>query len=132
MALFYKLELLTDKSQPSDDAVYIHIRENPPIYLSHIHKERYDILPPEEKHEFPSTLFSIEGVVELSLKAYRIWLMKSPIYSWKEVIEPVLAYLVFYYSTDEAIPINGSALPGDMDQDTSRARLNNVNERRTI
>ena len=132
MPLFYKIEQLTDETQPADDAIYLHLRANPPTYLSHMDKEEYDLLPAEEKHEFATVLFSIEGVVELSLKAYRIWIMKSPIYTWKEVIEPVLAYLVFYYATDEAVPINGSALPNTMDSQPRKGRLGSVNERRDI
>ncbi len=132
MPLFYKIEQLTDETQPSDDAIYLHLRANPPTYLSHMDKEEYDLLPDEEKHEFATTLFNIEGVVELSLKAYRIWIMKSPIYTWQEIVDPVLAYLVFYYATDEAIPINGSALSGNMDSQPSKARLGSVNQRRDI
>lgn len=127
MALFYKLEYLTDESENADDAVYIHYRFNPPFYLAHIDKEEYDILPDEEKHEFATVLFNIQGVVELSLKAYRIWLMKSPIYTWQEVIDPVLAYITFYHGEDEAIAIQGSA-----DVNGKGSRLKKVNERRDI
>lgn len=97
MALSYKLEYVFDDTRPSDSSVYIHLRENPPRYMPHIDKEDYDILEDDEKHEFLDSLFNIAGVTELSSRAYRLWIMKSPSYNWREVLEPVLAYLASYF-----------------------------------
>jgi hypothetical protein len=109
MALDYKLEYVYDNSTPWDSSVFIHLRFNTPVYQDHINKEDYDILPVEKKHEFLTGLFNIAGVTELSTKAYRIWLMKSPVYSWQEVLEPVLYYLLFWYQESEFNKLPGSA-----------------------
>ena len=112
MALRYKLEFNYDDEDPSDMGVYIHLKGvNPPIYRSHIDKEDYDVLPDEEKHDFLTGLFNIEGVVELSVKAYRVWLMKHPPYDWDEVMLPVLQFLQDEFGETELSPLPGSASP---------------------
>lgn len=108
MATFkYKLEFIYDENAPADAAVFIQMRDNPPVYQDHIDKEVYEVEGPQS--DFLTGLFDVPGVVEVSVRAYRIWLMKSPVYTWKEVLEAVLAYLTSYYSYDSAEPLAGSA-----------------------
>ena len=109
--LTYKLEFNRDDGAPADASVYIQLRVNPPIYQKLIDKEDYDILPPELKHEFTTNLFNISGVTELSIRAYRVWLMKSPIYSWEEVLLPVLFYMANWYGFDGIEAYLGSGSP---------------------
>lgn len=127
MALQYKLEFLKDDEREADDAVYIQLRRNPPVYLDRIDKEDFDILDAGDKHIFAETLFNIAGVTELSLKAYRVWLMKSPVYSWQEVIDPILAYFLSYYGESEL-----EALPGSGNVDGTGYRLEAVKDRRGV
>lgn len=109
MALQYKLEYSYDQGTRSDSSVYIHLRVNPPIYQAHIDKEDYDVLPEELKHVFLTSIFNIAGVTELSSRAYRIWLMKSPVYTWSEVVVPVLYYIAGYFSEGSIQELPGSA-----------------------
>jgi hypothetical protein len=111
MGLKYKLEFNYDEGTRSDSAVYIHLRENPPKYQAHIDKEDYDVLPSELKHEFITALFNISGVTELSSRAFRVWLMKSPIFSWEEVLLPVLYYIANYFGEASIEELPGSAKP---------------------
>ena len=112
MPLFYKLEYNYDNEAPADAGVYIHLKHvNVPIYRSLTDKEDYDILPEEEKHDFLTGLFNIEGVVEVSSKAYRVWLMKAPIYTWEDVMLPVLQFLQDWYESETLNPLAGSAEP---------------------
>ena len=106
--LIYRLEFNYDESTRSDSSVFIQLRENPPIYQEHIDKEKYDILPEELKNVFLTSIFNISGVTELSVKAYRVWIMKSPVYNWKEVLDPVLYYIASYYSFDDIEQMLGS------------------------
>ena len=106
--LIYRLEFNYDESTRSDSSVFIQLRENPPIYQEHIDKEKYDILPEELKNVFLTSIFNISGVTELSVKAYRDWIMKSPVYNWKEVLDPVLYYIASYYSFDDIEQMLGS------------------------
>lgn len=125
--LTYKLEFNRDDDAPSDSSVYIQLRVNPPIYQKLIDKEDYDILPAELKHEFTTNLFNIAGVTELSIRAYRVWLMKSPIYSWEEVLLPVLFYMAGYYGFDGIEAYLGSGSP-----DGSGFFLNRPSDRRKL
>lgn len=109
MAFEYKLEYTYDGSLPSDSSVYIHMRNNPPIYQAKIDKEDYDILPFVAKHPFLTGLFSISGVVELSSRAYRVWLMKSPVYNWDEVLLPSLYWIAGFYGESQISSLPGSA-----------------------
>lgn len=127
MALDYKLEFSYNESSPSDPSVYIQLRRNTPVYQEHIDKEDYDILGDGNKHEFLTGLFNISGVVELSTRAYRIWLMKSPVFTWSEVLLPVLTFLADYYGEDEL-----NQLPGSANPDGTGFTLEGPNQRRKL
>lgn len=124
---YYKLEFLYDDTAPSDDGVYIHMRDNPPIYKEHTTKEDYDVLGDDEKNAFLTELFTVAGVVEVSTKAYRIWLMKSPVYTWEEVLAPIIYYLMTFYGDDSS-----DSLPGSGQIDGRGVRLNAPVNRRKI
>ena len=107
--LRYRLEYTYDETIRSDTSVFIHLRQNTPIYQARIDKEDYDISA--NKHPFLTGIFNVSGVTEVSTKAYRIWLMKSPIYTWEEVLLPVLTYCAFWYQHDSLAQLPGSANP---------------------
>jgi hypothetical protein len=107
--LQYKLEYQWDQGEPSDAGVYVQLRDNVPVYRSHTDKEDYDVLPDEEKHAWLTGLFNISGVTEVSSRAYRVWIMKSPVYSWNEVILPSLHFMKEWFSYDDIEELSGSA-----------------------
>lgn len=107
--LEYKLEYNYNDGTASDSAVFVHFRINPPIYQAYIDKEDYDVLPPELKHPFTTGLFEIAGVTELSIRAYRIWYVKSPVYLWNEVNLPVLYFVANWFGFDGLEELLGSA-----------------------
>ena len=109
--LQYKLEYNWDDTDPADAGVYVQLRDNVPVYRSHTDKEVYDVLPEEEKHPWLTGLFNIAGVTELSSRAYRVWLMKSPVYSWQEVLLPTLSFMRDWFSYDGLEELPGSAKP---------------------
>lgn len=123
----YKLEFIYDDSSPSDSSVFIHMRDNPPIYMVHTNKEDFDILDSSQKDPFITALFNIAGVTEMSLKTYRIWIMKSPVYTWEEVLAPFLAYLSNFYEYVGIAP-----LPGSGNLDGTGLQLSSASNRRKI
>lgn len=125
MAFQYKLELIYEDGTPSDESVFIQMRFNTPVYRSHTDKEDYDVLPEEEKHPFLTGIFNIAGVTEVSSRAYRVWIMKSPVYSWEEVLLPTLHFIREWYGEDSL-----SQLPGSADPDGVGTRLENIDQRR--
>lgn len=127
MALQYKLEYSYDESKSSDSSVYIQIRRDPPVYQARIDKEDYDALPSNLKDDFLTSLFNVAGVTELSSRAYRIWIMKSPVFSWQEVLTPVLNYLADFYGETGI-----ESLPGSGNIDGTGFTISNPNQRRKI
>lgn len=109
--LKYKLEYNWDTSEPADAGVYIQLRDNTPVYMSHTDKEDYDVLPDDEKHVWLTGLFDIAGVTEVSSRAYRVWIMKSPVYSWNEVLLPTLHFMKEQLGYDDIEELPGSAKP---------------------
>jgi hypothetical protein len=105
--LRYRIEFSQDENTRSDSAAYIHIRQIPPIYQTAIDKEDYETSL--TKHPFITGIFNISGVCEVSVKAYRIWLVKSPIFTWQEVLTPVLLYLANWFQNDSIVALPGSA-----------------------
>lgn len=124
MALQYKLEYNTP-SGPGDEAVYIQLRDDVPFYINQIGKEAYDQLDEEDQHGFITGLFAIDGVVEVSSRAFRVWVMKSPIYTWEEVNESILEYIQDFLGETSL-----EELPGSGRIDGTGFRLENENYRR--
>lgn len=85
MALKYKLEL--DKKT---NAIFIHLRTNPPIFQDKIAKEKYDSLPLIKKNKFLTALMSIGGIIEVATQSYLVWIAKAPCFEWDEIIPTVL------------------------------------------
>lgn len=126
MALDYKLEFNTP-SGSADDAVFIHIRKNVPVYENRIDKEDYDVLPVANKHVFLTGIFNVAGVVEVSSRAYRVWVMKSPVYTWQEVINPVLNSIASSLGESTL-----NELPGSGRVDGTGTRLGSADQRRSL
>lgn len=110
MALQYKLEFLKDDGQPEDISAFIQIRRNVPIYQNKIDKEDYDTRDEEEKHPWLTGLFNIGGVVELSSRAYRVWISRSPVFTWEEVLVPALHFMKEYFEEDSLVELYGSGV----------------------
>lgn len=105
MTLQYKLEL--DKKS---NAIFIHLRTNPPIFQDKISKEKYDSLPLIERNKFLTTLLGIGGVIEISTQSYLVWIMKAPTFEWKEIIPTVLFEISKTLGENgEVEPLEGSA-----------------------
>ena len=127
MALQYKLEYNTPRP-PADESVYIHLKvDECESYQSRIGKETYCELPDEEKSELITAIFDIDGVVEVSSKANRIWIMKSPIFTWQEVVQPVLFVIRDHFGETQI-----EALPGSAEIDGSGFRLSSSGSRRAL
>lgn len=109
VALKYKLEF-NKPSGSTDDSVFIHLRIDPDEYYRfRTGKEDYADLDAEDQDSFANGLFAITGIEEISVTAYRVWYMKSPVFTWKEVNEAALEFMVNFFGEDELEEISGSA-----------------------
>ena len=104
---YYKLEY-NKQSGKSDDSVYVHTKIDPiPYYRFQIGKEDY--LSGTNQDAFANGLFSIGGITEISVTAFRIWYMKSPIYDWQDVNTMALNFMQHFVGATVQMPIVGSA-----------------------
>jgi hypothetical protein len=116
MVLQYKLEYYKNDNEPEDDSVYIHIRRNTPIYQNKIDKETYEL--GANRNDWMDGIFNIGGIVEASSRAYRLWVSKSPIWEWDEVLPPLLYFMKDYLEEDslEELPGSGISLNSSHDR----------------
>ena len=125
--LYYKLEY-NKPSGKSDDSVYVHTKIDPiPYYRFQIGKEDYLKLDSTHQDAFANGLFSVGGITEISVTAFRIWYMKSPIYDWVDVNTQALNFMLHFVGATTLSPIVGSAsIAGD------GIRLTDDSARRTV
>lgn len=126
-SLKYKLEY-NKSTEASDDAVYIHLREDPVgFYRPKIGKEDYYELALAKKDAFSNGLFNVAGIEEISITAYRVWYMKAPAFTWSEVNTGALAFLKTFFGKESLEEISGSA-----NINGSGLRLESEKNRRTV
>ena len=126
MALQYRLEFLQEEGSPADDSVFIHLRSDVPAFRGRIGKEAYSNLDDADKSTFMDGLFEIDGITEASSQAFRVWIMKSPAFTWPEVLNTVLEYLRVQIGEDSI-----EDLPGSGKIDGTGFRLDSSNNRRS-
>lgn len=97
-------------SEASDDAVYVHLREDPTnFYRPKITKEDYVELALDKKDALANGLFNVLGIEEISITAYRVWYMKAPAFTWSEVNTSALSFLKTFFGKTSLEEISGSA-----------------------
>jgi hypothetical protein len=107
--LDYKLEYFkSDSNSDGDEGAYIHFRTDMPAYQSKIGKEEYYCLPEEKQSEFLNTLFSVGGVEVISSMAFRLYIEKSPVFSWSEVLGPLIEVVRVFTSMSGVNELPGS------------------------
>jgi len=122
MALDFKLEYFRDGETPSQEGVFLHFKEDIPCYMDLITKEEYSELADEDKCEFVTNLFAIPGVVEVSCKAYRVYIIKAELFDWSSVLTNVFVNVIMPAMGESSI----NELAG------SRMKLDNVVQRRKL
>lgn len=111
--LEYKLEYFKGVGGgASDEGVYIQLRSDPPYesYISRIGREDYTQLDDDFKTDFLNALFECVGVVSLSVSAYRVYVEKSPVFTWTEVLSPVIEEIRIATETDSVVELPGSPI----------------------
>lgn len=111
--LNYKLEYFKDATQPSDEGVFIHLDIDLPAYQGLIGKEDYLALDVQDQSAFVTGLFGIAGVMDVSAKANRLFITKSPIFTWMQVFSPLLVYLQAQLGATSVNELPGSGIAID-------------------
>jgi hypothetical protein len=86
--LNYSLEFIKDDTQPSDEAVFIQLQTELPVFVAKTKKEDY-----QWDEAFLTGIFNIDGIVTVSLQSFRVYVEKSNLFSWEEILSPLIEYL---------------------------------------
>jgi hypothetical protein len=107
--LVYSLEFVKD-SQPSDPGVFIQLQTELPEFLDKVYLEDYD-----NSSNLADGVFAIEGIVCVAAQSFRLYVEKSPIFDWEEVLNPLIEYLRRYYNVGNVMELGRIQL-GDIDE----------------
>lgn len=118
-ALEYKLEYYKGAGGgATDDGAFIHLRTDSPAYQQIISKETYWSAENSASHtDLVNHLFDVPGVVRLACQAWRIYVEKSPVFKWDEVMPGVLNVLQTDTSSTSLSELPGSGLTLASDND---------------
>lgn len=89
--LQFKLEYV--KFDNADDGCFIHTRQDVPEYRTFLYREDYFVGNDDGKTPFMTGLMEINGVIGVATQCFRTYVEKSPVYTWTEVLGPVVEAL---------------------------------------
>lgn len=108
MTMEYKIEYLKNDGEPEDHSCYIQLRQNVPVYMSRIDKEAYEY--GDNRNDWMDGIFQIPGIVEASSRAYRVWVSKSPVFTWSEVLGNLIPYMASVLGGGGSTELFGSGI----------------------
>lgn len=111
--LEYKLEYF----KGADEGCYIQLRTEVPAYQHIIAKEVYFSTDNKVHSDFCTAVFNVPGVVRLSSQAWRLYIEKSPVFTWSEVLGPVMAVLMEFTDCTSLHELQGSGVTLTSDTD---------------
>lgn len=113
MALEYKIEWIIDEKRSFKESAFIHLTKELPCFQARISKEAYtlakcktDAILEEDPEAFDAEaqcsqicelvdkLFAIEGIVEVSIKSYQVYVTKAELFYWDALMPSVLNVLL--------------------------------------
>lgn len=96
--LDYRLEYV--KIPLHDDGIFIHTRTDLPEYRPFVHREDYFIGADDVRTGFFNGIMNTPGVTGAAAQAFRLYLTKSPVFSWSELLGPIMEWLRTNLSLD--------------------------------
>jgi hypothetical protein len=108
--LKYKVEYLKDDKKLGDEGALLHVTPDVGTYRSYVTREEYMCMDPDLQSAFMDSIFAVEGVVAAASQANRIFIEKSPIFTWDEVVTPVLEAARVMTSTLDVEELPGSGV----------------------
>lgn len=108
--LNYKLEYFKDPTEPSDEGVFIHIYPDiPPEYTTLVSRESY-AAGGGTYTDLANQFFSIPGITRLALQSTRVYVEKSPIFSWNNILNAALTVIKGVTNTTTLNELPGSGI----------------------
>lgn len=108
-ALDFKLEYCRSSDGPSDEGCFIQLRSDISAYTTLVSKESYASGSGTES-DLATNLFTVPGVVRLALQGFRVYVEKSPVFEWSEVLGPFMVVLQGDVGADSLNELPGSGV----------------------
>jgi len=90
--LVFKLEYFKGIGGASDEGVFIQLKTEVPAFQSKIRKEEY-FSASTTPSAFMNGIFLVPGVVVAASNSFRVYLEKSPLFNWSQVLGPVMEFI---------------------------------------
>lgn len=89
--LDYRLEYV--KIDNHDDGVFVHVRTDVPEYRSFVYRDDYFVGADDVRTGFFNGVMNTPGVTGGASQAFRLYITKSPVFSWSEILGPIMEWL---------------------------------------
>jgi hypothetical protein len=106
--LLFKLEYFKGLGGASDEGVFIQLKTELPAYMPKTSKEKY--YESAERTAFTDGIFAIPGIVTAASNSFRVYVEKSPIFTWSQILGPLLTHIRISVGADSLIEAPGSPL----------------------
>lgn len=73
-----------------DEGIFVHVRTDVPEYRSFVHREDYFIGADDVRTVFFTSIMNTPGITGAAAQAFRLYLTKSPVFSWSELLGPIM------------------------------------------
>lgn len=106
--LVFKLEYFKGVGGASDEGVFIQLKSDVPAYSTKVTKEDYVNGVGGTASDFMDGIFSVSGVVVAASQAFRVYVEKSPLFEWSEVLGPLMEFVRIQVGADNLEEAVGS------------------------
>lgn len=144
MALEFKIEWFRDEKRPTQAGAFIHLTKELSCFQDLITKEEAALINCQTEAileenpdafdaeaqcsqicELANKMFEIEGVVEVSLRSYQVFVVKAELFNWDDIIPEVLDLLL--EDTGETVLFEKIGSRLTLENPTSRRSLGTPN-----
>lgn len=86
--LEYRREFFKDDQEASNESVYLQLRQTPiqDDWIERVRRQDYET----GTSILGDDIFAIDGITDLSIQPFRVWLSISPVYNFDEIVPQVL------------------------------------------
>jgi hypothetical protein len=90
--LVFKLEYFKGVGGASDEGCFVQLKTDVPAYCSKISKEEY-VNGGGNPSDFMDGIFAIAGITVAGSGAFRVYVEKSPLFTWSEILGPLMEFI---------------------------------------
>lgn len=107
--LEFKLEYFKGDGGATDEGCFIQLRSEITAYCTLVSKEAY-VRGQGTTSTLATNIFAVPGVVRAALQSFRVYIEKSPVFTWEETLGPVMVVLMQDTGTTGLSELLGSGI----------------------